>query len=362
MEQAAAHEKIQALLEKTENKLTEEMDAYRKKPFVQVDPLLEQIGSVFTKMGEDLDQARDGYLGLLDTDGIRDAIEALFHQRLGPEYTADRLEEIYDDGASRFKREIPPGFRDREKPIPGRYGDLVLWYQVIDYAKQTQKPVILISDDRKDDWWLRVKGRIIGPRPELVEEMLSKAGVLFYMYQTGPFMEHAGDYLKKRISQAALEEVRELRRRDEEEMTAARLAELQPYVSSPLLGSAVVTPSQLEEILTGTATSSGLASHGLTPEEFQAFLESGVPGTRFPQGIGWSGSAVDEYFKGGRLAPPSTLTRDGLARMRRLVDHLETEVPSVDEVEAPGRTERQPDEPDDDEGSDDGGEGQESDH
>ena len=106
------------------------------------------------------------------------------------------------------------------------YGDLVLWFQTIDKAKESNQPILLITDDRKDDWWLKFEGRTIGPQPELVHEIVSEADVSFYMYSADPFMEYASKYLKRQVNQRAIEEVRKIRRRDEYEALAAIKAAL----------------------------------------------------------------------------------------------------------------------------------------
>jgi acetolactate synthase small subunit len=69
--------------------------------------------------------------------------------------------------------------------------------------------------NKKDDWWLKFNGKIISPHPELINEMFSKAGVKFYMYQSSQFMEHAKVYLKSHISKDSIDEVRNIEIFDE---------------------------------------------------------------------------------------------------------------------------------------------------
>jgi hypothetical protein len=64
------------------------------------------------------------------------------------------LNEIKKEGKERYGRRMPPGFKDDKKPEDKKYGDLILWYQIIDEAKKSKKPIVLISGDVKDDWWL----------------------------------------------------------------------------------------------------------------------------------------------------------------------------------------------------------------
>ena len=126
------------------------------------------------------------------------------------------MEDIYNLGKKRFEQDIPPGYMDKDKQGIRKYGDLILWFQVIDKAKETDKSIILVTDDRKEDWWTRHRGKTIGPKAELIDEMISKANVSFYLYQTDPFMENAKKFLNKQVKKKAIDEVREIRERDEE--------------------------------------------------------------------------------------------------------------------------------------------------
>jgi len=51
---------------------------------------------------------------------------------------------------------------------------------------------VLVTDDRKEDWWWISHGKTVGPRRELVEEMRSVAGVPFYMYRPESLLVEAG--------------------------------------------------------------------------------------------------------------------------------------------------------------------------
>ena len=225
-QQAAAYGEIQKQLRKTQDELQKALRSLvrpGRHPVIGMEPLLERIKNIFTEFEKVLNERKQKQLDLLDRDHIRDAITALFEGKVGSLYSSERIGEIYEEGKTRYDHEIPPGYRDvKDKEGMRRYGDLVLWFQVIDKAKETKKPIILVTDDRKEDWWLRVKGRTIGPQPELIEEILSKADVLFHMYQADPFMEHARKYLERRVKQEAIDEVRDVRQRDEEYTKAAQ--------------------------------------------------------------------------------------------------------------------------------------------
>jgi hypothetical protein len=91
------------------------------------------------------------------------------------------------------------------------FGDLILWFQVIDKAEKDKTPIIIVTDDVKEDWWWKHAGRIVGPHPDLVAEIRTKADVDFYMYVSDQFMKYARQFLKEEVDQGAIDEIQEVR-------------------------------------------------------------------------------------------------------------------------------------------------------
>jgi hypothetical protein len=232
--QTAAYDEIISLLQSARNKLENDLRSSVKPgrhPFIAMDDLVERVQNTFAEIQKELDELKQGHPDMFDDDPIRDGITDLLDEKVGPKYPSERLEDIYKEGKTRYERQIPPGYLDVNKGGTRQYGDLVLWFQIIDKARETEKDIILVTDDRKDDWWLRFKGQTIGPRPELVEEMADNAGISFHMYPADPFMEYANKHLEREVKQEAIEEVRDVRQREEEEglVRAIADAELQSY-------------------------------------------------------------------------------------------------------------------------------------
>lgn len=211
-QQSEAYEKIQERLEETQRKLESELRAYSRHPLIDVDKIIRKINRHFSAIKKDLNKNKQSHPDLIHSDHLRDTITTLLDGKVGSPYREEQLKEIYEKGDKRYKQSIPPGFSDTRKEGIEKYGDLVLWFQIIDRAKEIKKPIIFVTDDRKEDWWYKFKGETIGPHPKLVEEIKSEAGVLFYMYHTERFMKHAQDYLKQKVEQKAIEEVREVQR------------------------------------------------------------------------------------------------------------------------------------------------------
>jgi hypothetical protein len=159
-------------------------------------------------------KARKGkVLDLLVNNPLKERIASLFEGRVGKPFSTEELNAIYHEGKDRFAAELPPGYADRkDKPEPRCYGDLVIWKAVIAHIGGQKRPCLMVTADVKEDWFLRISGRTIGPRPELIAEMAEAAEQRFYMYSTAQFLQLAGEYLGTDIPESAIREVRDVAR------------------------------------------------------------------------------------------------------------------------------------------------------
>lgn len=120
------------------------------------------------------------------------------------------MDEIFKDGKKRYEDKIPPGYLDTEKGDFDQFGDLIFWNQIIDNAITTNRPVILITSDLKEDWWFIHSGSKLGPRMELIAEMKEKANVSYFQYTPANFANYAKKYLSSPISKDAIEEAQDI--------------------------------------------------------------------------------------------------------------------------------------------------------
>jgi hypothetical protein len=70
---------------------------------------------------------------LIANDELRDKITELFNGKVGSSCSPENLEKIYKKGKKRYELKIPPGFEDKGKDGVREYGDLVLWFQIIEH-------------------------------------------------------------------------------------------------------------------------------------------------------------------------------------------------------------------------------------
>ena len=145
-------------------------------------------------------QANEIHLDNRDSDEVLRRLETLFNGRVGEPMTPAELEAARNEATRRARAtpKIPPGYMDMDKPDGS--GDYILWRQLINEARQRKLPVILITEDRKEDWIWREHGQTLGARYELREEMKSEAGVPFLLMTTETFLIQAEKYLDITVS------------------------------------------------------------------------------------------------------------------------------------------------------------------
>ena len=233
---------------------------------------------------------------------MRDRLSSLLEGRVGARYSEERLEQIHGEGQRRYERKIPPGFEDAQKGRPRKYADFVLWRQVIDHADAAGKPVILITDDRKADWWWKSRdAKTIGPHPELIQEMRAEAKVAFYMYHTDQFMEYAQKYLGRGDSEQAIQEVRGLRQHDEYLAVVREWREAAGEFA-PVLPGGVTYQAHVRDIgwmeWVSDGTTTGTTGQGRRMEALRVDVVNPPPGmgVRYQvhvEGIGWMEWVLD---------------------------------------------------------------------
>ena len=214
-DQEKAYKEFMSKIGQIEN----DLQSNSKPPFLS-NELHASLKNVFQEVHSEVESSIKKYCDFLQKDSIYEEIAKIFNNKITPELEEKKLKEIYTEGEDRYSKKIPPGFED-EKTKKGKhkFGDLVLWKQIISKAKESKKPIILITDERKIDWWWKIKdGRNMGPRQELVEEIKLEAGVDFHMYSSERFLSYGQDHLKERVNKKALEEIKEIKRAEIEEL------------------------------------------------------------------------------------------------------------------------------------------------
>lgn len=206
---------------KSINSLESDLENAWQHPFVS-NNIMKRAKSVFKDLCKELEDNRSIHTNRIGNDEIQNSIATLFNKNTGTPFTREELEKILKEGEERYKEKIPPGFKDGSKHSDSevfnekckKYGDFIVWTQVIGKSKEVGRSMIFVTDDRKEDWWTIFKGKTLGPRPELIKEFKEKTNNSFYMYQADRFLELARENLNEDVSEEIVKEIREVRRRD----------------------------------------------------------------------------------------------------------------------------------------------------
>lgn len=193
-----------------------ELEAPNRHPFVSKD-IYEDFCRATERVLDNLNERKKFHEGRITDDDVKLRLAELLDGKVGPKYSTEELKTLVIEGDIRYSQKIPPGFEDRDKhkgstitkEIYKRYGDLVFWKQILDKSKESESPIILVTGERKEDWWSICGGKTIGPLPELMDEFLEATGKDFYIYSTHNFLDLANEYLHQHTSPAAVEEVRD---------------------------------------------------------------------------------------------------------------------------------------------------------
>ena len=195
---------------------------YKNHPFLDFSEIRSEMTKALSSIESKIIAAKKNHPKLLEKqDDILEQLNNLFDGFTGEKYSTEKLSEIYKDGEERYKEKLPPGYKDAKKGGTRQYGDLILWNQIIDKAIEVKKPIILISGDVKEDWWLEHNGKRIQPRPELKREMLEKADVDFHIYTADKFLELYRESTRGVVGEDTIKEVRKIREIEESKTSSA---------------------------------------------------------------------------------------------------------------------------------------------
>ncbi|EOI7349333.1 PIN domain-containing protein [Yersinia enterocolitica] len=207
--------------DETKKKLQEiklSFDNKRSHPFISEDTS-KTFGAALEKVIIELESNNKSHDSQITNDTILDIISEIFDGKVSENYFSDTSDEIIKKGEERYKNKIPPGYEDASKTIKSTelsphqkiapYGDLIIWLQLIEYAKNKSEDIIFITDDTKEDWYESARGKVIGPRYELIEEFTKETGKNIHIYQSDKFLSEISSLLQKAVSPETVEEVRE---------------------------------------------------------------------------------------------------------------------------------------------------------
>ena len=193
--------------------IRELISSYSYHPSIDIKSICTEIEKFNRHLRSKITRLKNKHPDLFHNDQILAELTRLFENKVGDCYPEEKIKKLMEEGAKRYAHLKPPGYedvkKDKEDPTGKRkYGDLIAWYQIMEYAQKNKKSIILVTDDKKEDWWWIVRGKTVGPRCELIEEMKRNANVRFHMYNSLKFIEFAKKNMKQKIKRDTINEIK----------------------------------------------------------------------------------------------------------------------------------------------------------
>ncbi|SHR60999.1 Uncharacterised protein [Mycobacteroides abscessus subsp. abscessus] len=168
-------------------------------------------------------------------DPVRDQLDRLLSgPRLGKKPSAKKLKERRDEAQKRIDQSRPPGHADA-KNKPDASGDYLVWAELLDHAKDADRPMLFVTNDsKKGDWFLNVHNRTMGPLPELVAEMAeAQPDHRYHQVGLGSLLELTNKHLDTAVSEATINTVRVLKHDEDRrwQSLAKQLATLRQVIA-----------------------------------------------------------------------------------------------------------------------------------
>ncbi|WP_254190038.1 PIN-like domain-containing protein [Nocardia noduli] len=196
-----------AVKSKFENQISD--PEVRKAPIKLLEESIQKLQSELKVLGE---KHVVEFEKIGSDDPIRAAIDDLFDSpdSIGARPDAAVLGLRIAESAKRYLKRIPPGYKDTEgqnkKPNPE--GDYLIWCELLDHAEKMDKPLLFVTNDEKEDWYLRAPdGKVIGPRPELRAEMATRTNHPYHQTTLTGFLRLADRLLSIQVDPSTIDQV-----------------------------------------------------------------------------------------------------------------------------------------------------------
>ena len=231
-EQHKRYTEVQNIVSKSLAGMQNELDGLQLKKrhsHINPDKLVESMQKIKDEYFEELNKLEEQSISLSTEDKILERLDDIFLNKVGKAFeTQEEIDSLFKEGEERFKKQIPPGYKDSKKDdkkpddftfgglsYKRKFGDLIIWKQIIKNAQEKKlKDIIFVTDDGKSDWWLKIDSngpKTIGVRPELINEITNGSNVeRFHIYNTESFLSFANEQLNAKVAKEAIEEVREV--------------------------------------------------------------------------------------------------------------------------------------------------------
>ena len=158
-----------------------------------------EIAKIKTTVAMEYQARKQEIRDIQKKDVVSTAVRSLAH---GNPFSFSEIKGIIQEGSYRYANEIGPGYKDRETKIGIRkYGDLIIWKEIMRHAKEEKRDVIFITNDTKGDWIIVDEAKkdkryetpnadeIGNPKRELLVEFEEETGQNIWFYKSTDFIK-----------------------------------------------------------------------------------------------------------------------------------------------------------------------------
>ena len=125
--------------------------------------------------------------------GLQNKLSDLLGGMLLAGFTDKELARMEKEGTARYAMGIPPGCEDKAKNS-NKFGDFIIWKEILRFAKKKSCSIIFVSRDLKKDWLQVLNGMTCGPRQELLDEFTQYSpNGSFHIYTLDQFIRFANE-------------------------------------------------------------------------------------------------------------------------------------------------------------------------
>lgn len=181
---------------------TEKLDAV-KTSLAIIEP---EIAKIKTIVSKEYQERKQEIREIKDNDELAEVVKNLQH---GEPFSFSEIKEIISEGTIRYANQMGPGYMDsKNKDGIRKYGDLIIWKEILKYVDREKKDIIFITNDVKGDWIINdetdqnkraekpLPGEIGNPRRELLTEFEEQTGQIIWFYKTTDFIKKLEELYK----------------------------------------------------------------------------------------------------------------------------------------------------------------------
>ncbi|HBX46513.1 PIN domain-containing protein [Limibacterium fermenti] len=194
------------------------VNEFKRHPTINIDKVKSLYSDFLKTLEDEMNSQNANHPDFKAKDYVQEKISEIFKNSVGDDFSSEDLSKIYEEGADRYRNEVPPGYKDTSNKSGTRnvYGDFIIWKELLRHIKANKKAIIFVTDDLKEDWWTRRHGKTIRPREELIKEFYDHTGERILIYNADNFLTLIRDReLRLQLKDETIKEIKGIREADE---------------------------------------------------------------------------------------------------------------------------------------------------